>query len=298
LKSLFQSVISDDLINHNAKKLVEETNASLNGLGHKTQVHARDINFFYLDAGVRGRLEKSKNGFIVVDSDLRFTNNEIGHLIKSEPEKFSPNVVLRPVYQELILPNLSYIGGPAEVVYWFQLKSVFDFYKIPYPIVLPRNFALVVDAPTSRKFKKTGLAIDEVFLPKDDLHKHYVNKFTRNKIKLNGEKEAIEKYFESIREHAESFDKTLGPLVGAETRRAIKSLEKIEQKLLRDEKRNKSDKLSQVDAVKDTLFPGGSPQERKDNFLNFYHKDKQFIGMLIDRFDPLDFRFNVLMYND
>ncbi len=295
LKSLFKNVIQDDLENNSSKKLVDATNQELEKLGFKPQVFCRDINFFYLENGLRERIEKKDDTYTVVDSTISSSSSEIKSLIEDSPEKFSPNVILRPLYQETILPNLAYVGGPAEVVYWLQLKEVFKYYKTPFPVLMPRNFAMVMDGPVMRKFEKTGLELAELFYEKNYLFNHFTVKFSRNKIKLNGEKEAIEKYFQTIREHAEALDKTLGPLVGAEKQRAVKSLEKIEQKLLKAEKRTQSDKLKQVEAVKDALFPNGGLQERMDNFLNFYLQDPKFIEKLIKHFDPFDFRFNVLM---
>ena len=298
LKALFKNVIYDDLEKNTSKKLVDSTNAELEQLGYKPQVFCREVNFFYLEDGLRERVEKTGDRYTVVDSSISFSSAEIKSKVDESPEKFSPNVILRPVYQEVILPNLAYVGGPAEVVYWLQLKEVFTHYKTPFPILMPRNFAMAMDAPTVRKFEKTGLELSELFMAKDQLFNHYAVKFAQNKIKLNGEKEAIENYFQTIRQQAEGIDKTLGPLVGAETQRAIKSLEKIESKLLRAEKRFQSDKLNQVGAVKDSLFPNGGLQERTDNFLNFYLQDPKFIEKLIHLFDPFDFRFNVLMYHD
>lgn len=295
LKTLFQHVIQDDVFNHTPQKLVDATNAELQKTGYEPQVNCREINFFYLDNNLRERIEQEGDQFRVVNTDLTFSRDQLEALIKSSPEKFSPNVILRPLYQEVILPNLAYAGGPAEVVYWLQLKDVFRHYNIPFPILMPRNFALVMDAPTVRKFEKTRLELSELFLEKNYLFNHYAIKFSRNKIKLNGEKEAIQNYFQTIRQQAEAFDRTLGPMVAAETQRAIKSLEKIEHKLLRSEKRFQSDKLRQVETLKDTLFPNGSLQERTDNFLNFYLTDPQFIQKLITHFDPFDFRFSILL---
>jgi bacillithiol biosynthesis cysteine-adding enzyme BshC len=298
LKTLFKTVIREDVLDQLPKKLVDQTNAELEKLGYDSQVNGRDINFFYLDRNLRARLEKENDQYRVVDSDLSFSRKQVEEMIESAPEKFSPNVILRPLYQEMILPNLAYVGGPSEVVYWLQLQEIFKQYKTPFPILMPRNFAMVLDAPMVRKFEKTGLELNELFFEKNYLFNHFAVKFSRNKLKLNGEKEAIEKYFQTIRQQAEAFDKTLGPMVGAETQRAIKSLEKIEHKLLRSEKRFQSDKLQQVGAVKDSLFPNGSLQERTDNFLNFYLQDPKFIQKLIEHFDPFDFRFTVLLYND
>lgn len=298
LKALFKTVIRKDVLDQLPKKLVDGTNAELEKLGYNPQVKGRDINFFYLDGNVRARLEKENDSYRVVDSDLSFSRKQVEEMIESSPEKFSPNVILRPLYQEMILPNLAYVGGPSEIVYWLQLKDVFKQYKTSFPILMPRNFAMVLDAPTVRKFEKTGLELKELFFEKNYLFNHFAVKFSRNKIKLNGEKEAIQNYFQTIREQAEAFDKTLGPMVGAETQRAIKSLEKIEHKLLRSEKRFQSDKLQQIEAVKDSLFPNGSLQERTDNFLNFYLQDPKFIQKLLLHLDPFDFRFTVLIYND
>jgi len=296
LKKIFSHVIADDLHNGTAKKLVEQTNTKLEAAGYKTQVFARDINFFYLDSHLRSRLEKMSGRFHVVDTELSFSSHEIDELIKTSPEKFSPNVILRPLYQEVILPNLAYAGGPAEVVYWLQLKAVFDHYQVPFPVLLPRNFAMVVDEPTSRKIEKTGIVLEDLFLEKNYLFNHLTIKQSRDQITLNGKKQEIENQFAAIKQQAEALDKTLGPFVGAETKRAIRSLEKIESKLLRAAKRLQADRLRQVESIKDTLFPGGSLQERSDNFLNFYLQDREFIHQLIENFDPFDFRFNVLSY--
>lgn len=298
LKALFRDVIRDDVFAHTPHQLVDTTNAELEKIDYHPQVHSREINFFYLENNLRARIEQDQNQFRIVDTNLSFSKQQVEEMIENSPEKFSPNVILRPVYQEVILPNLAYVGGPAEVVYWLQLKEVFRHFSIPFPMLMPRNFAMVMDAPAVRKFEKTGLELKELFFEKNYLFNHFAIKFSRNKIRLNGEKEAIQNYFQTIRQQAEAFDKTLGPMVAAETQRAIKSLEKIESKLLRSEKRFQSDKLKQVEAIKDYLFPNGSLQERTDNFLNFYLQDSGFIQKILTAFDPFDFRFNVLLYHD
>ena len=116
LKTEFASVIEDDLIRNSAHEKVGEANAALEALGYKTQIFPREINFFYLDDGVRERITKEGSKFKVLNTDLSFSETEIKNLIQKSPEKFSPNVVMRPLYQETILPNLAYIGGPAEII--------------------------------------------------------------------------------------------------------------------------------------------------------------------------------------
>jgi len=296
LKELFKKVIDTDLFDHTPKRLVEEQNKELEAIGYQPQVFARDINFFYLDGNIRSRIEVKDDKYYVLDTDIVFTHGEIERLVSEEPEKFSPNVILRPLYQEVILPNLAYAGGPAEVVYWLQLKKVFDHFHLPFPILMPRNFAMVIDQPVSRKFEKTGLDYQHLFEEKNFLFNQWIVKNSVHELTIGREMQAITSSFTSIKKKGELIDSTLNKYMDAQAKRAQNSLEKIEQKILRAEKRLHADKLKQLESVKDELFPKGSPQERVDNFLNYYQKDPHFIQSLLDSFDPFDFRFNLLFY--
>jgi bacillithiol biosynthesis cysteine-adding enzyme BshC len=296
LKTLFRDVMQKDIFERANKTVVDETNAALESLGYKTQVFCRDINFFYLDKGIRNRIEKQDDYYKVVESAISFTSVQVQKLIQDEPEKLSPNVILRPLYQEVILPNLAYVGGPAEVVYWLQLKKVFDNANVPFPIVMPRNFGMIVDHEVARKFGKTSLEFKDLFDDKNHIFNHWVLKNTSKDLTVGEERAAVSKIFDQLKEKAFVTDKTLAPFVSAESKRILNSFEKIEQKLLRAEKRLHADKLRQIEHVKDALFPGTGLQERTDNFLNFYLQDSHFIKKLLDSFDPLDFQFNILSY--
>src|SRR6266850_3540021 len=207
LKNLFKSVIRDDLFHHTAKGLVEKCSSALEAQGHKTKVHARAINLFYIDKAIRNRIETTPEGFSVVDSSLHFSKEQIEKMIEEEPEKFSPNVILRPVYQEMILPNLAYVGGPAEVVYWLQLKEVFDHYALPFPILQPRNFAMILDAPLRRKFEKTGLHIKDLFEDKNFLFNHWILRNTSRDLTMTQSINDVRAIFDQVRIKAEKIDK-------------------------------------------------------------------------------------------
>jgi bacillithiol biosynthesis cysteine-adding enzyme BshC len=297
LKSLFKKVMEEDIIRCSTASLVTKTNQQLETLQYKPQVFCRDINFFYLDNQLRSRIEKKGDLYHVLDTDLKFNEAEIRDMIEHSPEKLSPNVILRPLYQEMILPNLAYVGGPAEAIYWLQLKTVFDNYQVPFPMLMPRNFALVIEQHLYRKFEKTDLKIEELFEEKNFIFNHWVVTHSKHNLTVGPERTTINEIFALLKERAEGIDKTLGPFIGAEGKRALNSLEKIERKLLRAEKRLQGDKLRQIESIKDALFPNGSLQERTDNFLNFYQQDPQFIHRLLTNFDPFDFRFNVLIYS-
>lgn len=297
-KQLFSSVISTDLFEHVPHKLVSETNQQLEKLGFHPQVNPREINLFYLDNQLRARIERQGQEFTVVDSSLRFNRQELTKKLAESPEVFSPNVILRPVYQELILPNLAYVGGPAELVYWLELKTVFDHFKVPFPILLPRNFGLVVDGPTARKIGRTKLSLDAFFEDKNVLLKRWVTQNSRNNLSLDSSAQTLGELMTEIQKRAEKIDATLGPMTAAHAARMQKMIGTIELKMVRAEKRAQSDSLRQVEAVKDALFPNGGLQERTDNFLNFYQSDPAFIQKLLTHFDPFDFQMHVLTYDD
>ncbi|SNS47397.1 bacillithiol biosynthesis cysteine-adding enzyme BshC [Ekhidna lutea] len=295
LKTLFSHVIEDDLFKHAPEKLVSKTSSSLNDLGYKTQVHARQVNFFYLDSGIRERIEKTESGFQVVDADITFSDSEIRKLIQDYPERFSPNVILRPLYQETILPNLAYVGGPSEAVYWLQLKGVFDHFKTDFPLLMPRNFALVVPETAATKWGKTGLLQNDLFLTSEKAFEKWVKANCDHEISYEVELKKLKELEDSLKCKAGEIDPTLTQHIEALHASFSKRIGKAEKKLVRAEKRLHADRKRQIESVKEVLFPGGSLQERKDSFLNFYLHDPEFVNKLLNTFDAFDYRM-YLMY--
>lgn len=289
LKQLFTPVIEDDLFTHSAQQAAAKDTEAIQALGYKTQVAAREINFFYLADGVRERIEKVPDGYQVVDTDLHFSESEIKALVQSNPEKFSPNVILRPLYQETILPNLAYVGGPSEAVYWLQLKGVFAHFQTVFPLLMPRNFALIIPKNESNKWGKTGLSNRDLFL---DNHRAFSKWVETNSSKtLSYKKELAELHglYRDLGEKALAVDPTLMQHLEALATTAKNKLEMAEKKLLRAEKRNHADKQEQIDAVKDFLFPSGSLQERHDNFMDFYLDNPEFVNQLLGTFDAFEY---------
>ena len=295
LKQSLIPVIEDDLFHNIPEKLVNDTSAKLEALDFKCQVNPREINFFYLKGNVRERIEKSENGFEVVDTEIRFSESEMKDLIKTHPEQFSPNVILRPLYQEMILPNLAYVGGPSELIYWLQLKSVFEHFDVSFPLLMPRNFALVCSKTDQAKWEKTGLPKSNLFLESEDSFAKWVSSNSSNHISYSDELEKLEQLEKEMKAKAEKVDPTLLQHVEAIHTTFKNKLDNAEKKLLRAEKKKHEDKKAQIAAVKESLFPGGTLQERKVNFLNFYLKDPQFIQNLKDVFDPFNFEMYLLL---
>ncbi len=211
------------------------------------------------------------------------------------PERFSPNVVMRPLYQEYILPNIAYIGGGAEVVYWLELKSSFDHYKVDFPILILRNSGLVIPRQPASKIARMELSPCELFKSTDAIKTDWVKKHSDHELSLRQEWGEMQQVFEKLKLRSSKIDPTLALSANAVQARLEHAISNLEKKLIRAEKRNHETRLEQIDHIKAELFPKESLQERSENFGLFYVKWGQtFIDELIRNFDPLDFKFTVL----
>ena len=294
LKKHFVPVMQDDLFHHSAKEKVEAASQKLEQLDYRTQVFPREINLFYLDKQRRERLIEEDGQFVVNDTNQRFTKEEIRQAMETHPERFSPNVVLRPLYQEMILPNLGYVGGPGELAYWLQIKPVFDHYEVPFPILLPRSFALVIDKTNAKKLRKVDIDVTELFEDTDTLIKQYVAANAESSLSLSEEKKALAEVYQQVEEKVLAVDGSLKGFIGSESSKAFKSLDNIEKRLKKAEEQKQETVVGQLESLKEKLFPDGGLQERQENLLNYHINNPHFIDELLDKFDPFDLRFNVL----
>jgi len=293
LKQQFTDIIKDDLANHHANDLVENTSARLTDLGYGAQVYPRAINLFYMNDKMRGRLVREEGTYKVLDTKHSFTGEEMISLADNSPAFFSPNVILRPVYQERILPNIAYIGGPAEVAYWLQLKDVFDYYEIPFPVVIPRNFAMIIGKNLHKKVKKLMIKGKDLFLNDQNLKSRYLEEHAGYNFSLESERKIMEEIFESIQNKTRAVDQSLEGFIGAQKAKVLKEIENIEKRLEKAEERKHETGIKQIESLKERLFPDGKLQERVENFLSFYINDPEFINSICEQLDPFEFKLNI-----
>lgn len=295
LKSEMRKVFEDDLFQHKPFEIVTKTSERLSE-HYDPQAHPREINLFYLKDDIRERIERKGEQFIVCNTEIGFTGEEIKKELEEYPGQFSPNVILRGLFQETILPNLAFIGGGGEIAYWLQLKDLFDHYNVVYPALVLRNSFLIVEEKWEELMKKLELSCADVFQSEDDLMKGIVEKHSQHAVSLNGNFEKVEKLFEQIRSQAASIDQTLSKHVVAIKARSLKNLEELEKKMLRAEKRKFSDQQGQIQKIKAALFPNNGLQERVENFSWFYAKwGRSFMEALYQNSLALEQEFTVLI---
>ncbi|MBD2754709.1 bacillithiol biosynthesis cysteine-adding enzyme BshC [Spirosoma validum] len=296
LKRVFAPIMHDELIYQKSGELVQKKTEQLESLGYKTVIAPRDINLFYLDDQLRERIERTADGtYRVLHTKLKFSESEITALLEEHPEQFSPNVVLRPLYQETILPNLAYVGGPSEVPYWLQLKDVFDHFQTTFPILMPRNFAMYVPSVAAKRICKLGLTPEDLFQDTLVLKREYVEHHARHTLKFDNENKTVHKALDAILHKAQMVDPTLEKAVLAETKRFANAVARLEKKMRRAEERNQETGVRQLLAVKNELFPNGALQERSENFLTFYLNDRTFLEKMLAVFNPFDYRMQLCL---
>lgn len=295
-KTVFADIIKQDIIGEKSFKAIESSSSELTTLGYKPQVQSREINFFYLTDQFRERIVRADDGrFEVLHQNIFFTEAELIAEVDAYPERFSPNVVMRPLYEELILPNLAYIGGGAEIVYWLQLKANFDQYQVPFPILVPRNSAMITDDAIAGKIYRLDLTFKRIFKDAESLKNDYVRRQTKHKLNLKDEWMELNSIFEKLKLRAHKIDPSLSPSTDAVKARLKKAINSLEKKLLKADKRNHQEALIQIDRVKESLFPGGGLQERTENFAPLFLKHgPELIKELQRHFNPLDFKFTIL----
>ncbi len=294
LKQLFVPFAKEELVNQTSSEEVLKTNELLTE--YKIQVNPREINLFYIEDNLRERIVFEDNTYKVLNANYTFSESEILAELENHPEKFSPNVILRPLYQEVILPNLCYIGGGGEIAYWLELKSNFEANNVTFPMLLLRNSVLIATNKQVEKADKLDLTWADLFSKQQDLISHKTKALSNFDIDFTSQKEHMKKQFVDLYEIAAKTDKSFTGAVKAQEVKQIKGLENLEKRLLKAEKRVLSEKLSLITSLQNELFPKQSLQERKSNFSEYYLEfGQELIDKLFEELKPLEDEFSVII---
>ncbi len=295
LKKQMISLFEDDLLNQTASGIVEKTAEKLSAAGYKVQASPREINLFYLKDDKRERIVKEGTRYKAHGTSLDVSEEELKDELQKHPERFSPNVILRGLYQETILPDIAFIGGGGETAYWLQLKDLFEHYSVPFPVLVLRNSFLIVEQKWQATIAKLGFTIEDFFLPEQELVNRLVVRETDKKLKLNGTFTEAEQLYNVIKKQAISIDPTLEKHVEALKTQTLHRLQELEKKMLRAEKRKFADQQRQIHTIKEQLFPGNGLQERKENLGYYYAKSgKEFIKELYEHSLSLEQEFVIV----
>lgn len=271
LKQLMLPYFEEDLIQHTAHQVVGKTNEDLVRKNYSLQVHPRQINLFYLGQGdIRERLVALNGKFHVLNANIEFTQEELLEELKLHPERFSPNVLLRPLYQECILPNIAYIGGSGEMAYWLQLKDFFISQKVPFPILIVRNSLLLLTEKQRKKLGKFNISYPDLLLTKSELLRKTTEENIDFEVSFDRYEQEIQQIFQELQVKAKLTDVSFSKMVDAQQKKQLKGLAKLKKRLIHAEMKKQSDRLSRLTDLYEELHPQGNLQERVVNFSEIY----------------------------
>jgi bacillithiol synthase len=240
---------------------------------YHAQIKPRAVNLFLLHKDNRYPIEPSDYGFFLKGTRRRFTREEMLELAAAEPARFSPNVLLRPVMQDFLLPTAAYVAGPAEISYFAQLQPAYDHFQVPMPVIVPRSGITIIEQKVEKVFRKFELPYAAMFLDSeaawrlarrsDESAAHFdVTAFNRRILDVLDELPQL-----AAEEHAN----LAGP-ADTTIQNIRRSLSTFEEKVLRHRQRNDAVLTRQIEKMLVYLSPEGSPQERQLNILTLLNR--------------------------
>ncbi len=296
LKRVFAPYVEDELLQHTAHQQVTASAEKLSELGYKVQVNPREINLFYLKKGLRERLVQEGEIYRVKGTDLQFSKAEILKELHTHPERFSPNAIMRPLFQEVVLPNLCYVGGSGELAYWLELKAYFERVDVVFPSLLMRNSVLLMNQKQEKKRQKLGLEQADLFLSQADLLTRQTQRISAIPIDFSPQKKHLQQQFKDLYTLAQKTDMSFIGAVAAQEKKQLNGLDHLEKRLLKAQKRKLKDELARATRLQEELFPHGNLQERVLNFSVFYEAyGTELFDKLFRELHPLDMQFSILV---
>lgn len=287
-------VFEQDLFSHISSEVVIETSHKLSK-AYNVQATPREINLFYLSDGIRNRIVQNGEKFSVNQTALSFTKEQLLDELQHHPEHFSPNVILRGLMQEILLPDIAFVGGGGEVAYWLQLKGLFEKFKVPFPMLVLRNSFLIIEKKYANLLKKLNLQPQDIFNTEEQVLTNIVRVHSMHDLSLTTEKKDMATLYNLILQKVTQIDSTLQKHILALQKKQQGLLSALEKKLLRAEKRKFHAQKNQLRKIFAELFPSGGLQERSENFTTYYAKwGSTFFELICQHSLTLEERFCIL----
>ena len=297
LKRSFAPAVRREVLQQTSRGVIAETVGALETAGFAQQAHAREINLFYLAPGRRDRLVPEPGGRIgVLDGPESWSTEEFERELREAPERFSPNVVMRPLLQETALPNLAYVGGGGELAYWLERKDQFAAFGVPMPVLVRRDSAWWITAEAGRRLERLALAPRDLLGDYHELLARVARRGSAHDVDFADHLARLRAMHDDIAERAAAVDPTLRKRALAHGVRAAQAVEQLEKRLVRTLKKQQADTMERVADLHRALLPGGGLQERETSFLDLYARHgRGLFDTLLEHFDPLDMRLKVFV---
>lgn len=295
LKALFKGILLQELFDPISPKMVRKTSDELYEAGYPLQIHARDINLFYTGNGGRDRIIFTNDRFHTVGGSAAWSQEEMRLEVENSPEHFSPNVCLRPLYQEVILPNLTYTGGWGELSYWLQLKGMFEAYQINFPLLLPRNSATIFDADTFEAWQELKLDPSDIKLPLHDIFRKYIPQIW-DATEFEALAADIIASFQKMEKYIMNFSETLPRSVKGQEVKTQRFIKNTHKKLHRVIRHKQPGPFNRIGELKLKIQPEGLVQERTLGLGSFPEfQPQKLLEIIWKHIQPLNFSHHIMV---
>ena len=260
---------------------------------YHAQIKAKALNLFLFHKNGRYLIEPAESDFYLKNTRQRFVKDELLAMVEQTPEVFSPNVVLRSICQDTLLPTVAYVGGPAEVAYFAQLKPVYEYYNVAMPIIYPRASVTVLEDKVNKVAEKYQIELLELFNDIEPL----LSKISEqvSEVKVDALFESLQtKIREAINEARfgiQQVDPTLSGTVDGTLSKFESHLQMLKEKAQKAQQQKQDVSLKQIQKAANNIFPNENFQEREFNIMHFMNKyGPDFVKWLlteieIDRFE-------------
>jgi bacillithiol biosynthesis cysteine-adding enzyme BshC len=299
LKQTIIPIIKRDVLHSEFYTALEQTNLELGKHYKKLQITGRPINHFYItDDNQRCLIHREGDDYIIHNTNLKFSAREMDHEIVSHPERFSPNVVMRPVYQEFVLPNVAYVGGPGEVAYWLQLKLVFESASMKMPAVLLRNSFILMNYHDARELKKINIPPAEFTIGRQ----HEIEKSLLQKLlplSFDIWQNQSNELFQQLYDQAVAIDNKAASDLLKDKLEWEKRWKMWYSDVNKLRKQKLDNELRMLRNLHERCYPGNVPSERKLNFTAFVTENdsiRHFVDLLYNHIEPVTSSVKIVTY--
>ena len=277
-------------------QIIIERSAELE-VSYHAQIKTKALNLFLFHKGGRFHIEPREEGFSLKGVRQHLTKEELLHIAAETPELLSPNVALRPICQDTILPTVAYVGGPAEIAYFAQLQPVYKHFGLTMPIIYPRATATIGEAKVGRILEKYEVDIIDFFDSYDHVSKHVIETISEVDIEelFNNSATRIKDLINEMRFGLNYIDPTLQSPLDTTHEKMAAHLAALKAKVMAAQQIKHETALRQLQKVTHLIYPNGNFQERELNIIYFMNKyGLAFVKWLTDELDYDSFEHQLL----
>lgn len=265
LKALFSPVMRKELEEAFVHRSVSKTNHTLSSMGFSPQVHVRECNLFHMDGRGRHRVVAKEGSWGALGGAEWASQKALLDALDADPQAFSPNALLRPVYQNFLLPDVAMVGGMAEVAYWLQLVGVYDQLGMTQPALVPRDGAWVLPQRWSRLLEKADLNVSDLGRPLAEWESQAIQ--ASGPPDVSAWRQTVDASADQSREVFSRLDASLEASVEAARARIHGILDKLEQQGRKATKRKEAETMTRLARIHGWVQPNGTQQERITSFI-------------------------------